>query len=688
MIDVKNNETVADGTTVDVVRFNSENGQETLVTLEGDMTINGGTILMTKNTKSSSVRITGGAIKSNTGYLRILNFNPDATIVIESDIVGAIRLVTGGCGKVLLKGAKSYSGTYVYVLGGTLGIDCAGALGSAENCDIRNAVLSIENSMDLALDRNKKISLNVYGTGTICVPNKDDVLYMNMTSTDNTRTYVNSFDGAVVKKTGAGTWKFNAYSIGNNGSSNCKFAYVTSEFLEGTVEGKASEQSHNIIVKDGVALKGKYWIAAQTPGLNGGGARAELQSKFKMNIEGENCVVDLNDTGNASFNDSQLDGLKYTVAPEMFKGSGQLVITNSLSTESKLLINGYKDYSFMGKLVSFVNIEGDSRGGGFPNAELHLPENVSYTSMQIEGHRGYIHWGNISGEGNIYCESSQASIPAYFYIGSDKVSSQVPDFKGEMVLKLTSSVCGAPQLIKTGKNAQRLSGAANQIDTNPIVRDGSLLIGNDSPATDGTTGTLSDSIVFVGDGKTPQNGTPSLLIDGAYNVANEIRVLPSSPEEATPAIGGTKNADGAEFSGNIKLYRDATFFADTGANVKITGTVSMEGEGNYNITKSGDGTVEMSASVIANAQGLTLSGGKLDLDGELVIPESSLWSIGEYVNLCTDENRKKEFTILTADSIVGKFKVKETLPLGWKVVTNGMSCTLRYGDPPTIILVR
>ena len=138
----------------------------------------------------------------------------------------------------------------------------------------------------------------------------------------------------------------------------------------------------------------------------------------------------------------------------------------------------------------------------------------------------------------------------------------------------------------------------------------------------------------------------------------------------------------------VKLYRDATFFADTGANVKITGTVSMEGEGNYNITKSGDGTVEMSASVIANAQGLTLAGGKLDNDGELVIPESSLWSIGEYVNLCTDENRKKEFTILTADSIVGKFKVKETLPLGWKVVTNGMSCTLRYGDPPTIILVR
>jgi autotransporter-associated beta strand protein len=244
------------------------------------------------------------------------------------------------------------------------------------------------------------------------------------------------------------------------------------------------------------------------------------------------------------------------------------------------------------------------------------------------------------------------------------------DFAGTLKLKYGSNNTAYPQLVKVGNNAQRISGSANRFDGNTIVRAGSLLAGNDSPATGDEPGPFGKAMVFVGDEETPEGAAPAFLADGAYTVANEIRVPDTSPASAVPVLGGTTNANGAVFSGPISLRRDVAFMAGDGATVTFTSTFT----GLQGVSKRGGGRVRIEGNVALGGD-FSWSGGTLEIDGSVTVPAGAELTVDE--SLCTRENRGKVFVLLKATGgIDGRFECPQTLPTNWRILQKAGSIRL------------
>lgn len=523
--------------------------------------------------------------------------------------------------------------------------------------------------------------------GAFKVENPNDRFYLS------SRDSISIWPTAALSKKGPGTLEFQKLNLRSNYNNDLFRPYTTFAIEEGIVSHQDdnpqnhvmpfSEDSMHVLVKSGAQLLGRAWVYPPTPGANGGGAGCDLQGRITVEFESGKSTVDICGK-NLKLTNNGSQGVDRS--SEFFAGTGELILTNSSTTPAICEPNGYRDCLFHGTFTSYVPIKGGA-GLQFPNAELHIPKGITNLFTSVLERRKNVQFGRLSGDGRIEVKTCTMTTPGCFYLGMDRDPRPVADFPGEMQVIYEHPTHAIPRLVKIGDNAQRISGGANLFQGNSTIRKGSLLVGNDSPATPGASGALGETMVYVGDSQTEENTVPSLLIDGPFTVANEIRVLPDSPASATPTVGGTENADGASFTGPIKLYRDVALSAGAGATVTFAGPITSE-QGNYNLTKAGEGTVLVKPEAIEGMSGLTLSEGTLQVDGPLVIPEGTTYSLGKHVDLCTKENRMREYTVLKADSIEGTFTPAETLPLGWHVVTKATSCVLRYGDPPTIILLQ
>lgn len=354
---------------------------------------------------------------------------------------------------------------------------------------------------------------------------------------------------------------------------------------------------------------------------------------------------------------------------EFFGGTGEIKVVNTGATGAKILCNGYHDASFRGKFTSHVPVEG-SQGLEFRNAEWCVPEGVTNTFTQIAEDRFMLRFGRLSGKGILTAQAIQTYIPARFCLGQDDAATA--DFEGTLNVFWGASNLGALQLVKVGNNAQRISGAANTFQGHTVVRAGSLLVGNDSPATAGASGALGQAMVYVGDEETPEGASPALLADGAYTIANEIRVHDFSPASATPVLGGTANADGAVFSGAVKLYRDVFFRAEPGTTVTFTGAM----EGAKGVGMAGGGQVVL-AEDVALGGGFAWTGGTLRTEGTFTIPEGAALTVD--ASVCTRENRGTIFTLIRAEGgVFGTFAFAQELPAGWRIATRANAVCLLF----------
>ena len=160
---------------------------------------------------------------------------------------------------------------------------------------------------------------------------------------------------------------------------------------------------------------------------------------------------------------------------EFLSGDGELTIVDSVGGAT-LKPNGYRDASFHGRFASYVPV--DSSYMELRNAEMYIPSGVTHKFTGIYHDRNNVWFGRLSGEGTLHVIGTSDTKPAYVILGQDDAPDA--DFSGTLLLKWGSNIMAYPQLVKVGGNAQRISGGANELYGNVIVRAGSLLAGNDS----------------------------------------------------------------------------------------------------------------------------------------------------------------------------------------------------------------
>ena len=647
------------GTSADVLRFNTPNGGSDLVlTLGGDLTIAGRTILVTPEMGNTTVRITGGKLRSTT-VLRILNFNTSAPLIIESDIQGVsdgnLRVVTGGPGKTVLSGSKSFNDR-VDVLGGELVTDCAGSLGSGTVSDLvylcNGGILSFDGTFSPRSNFNLYVRMT---GGAIKVPDSSDVVTITKGIT--------LLGGAHFRKLGAGTLKLSGSAVFNrNVDYNCNPNQMHVEYCEGNVESarKFSEATEFTLADNGVTLVGSRWLTANQGSANGGGNCLEIASKRMLHIGSGGATVDVHGA-TVSINAAQ-NYYGFDRCPEFLSGEGELTVVDTDGV-AKLRSNGYRDASFRGKFTSYVPFDAsevECNGFELRNAEMHIPSGVTHTFAGIYSDRCNLWFGRLSGFGTLAVSSIKDTRPAYVILGQDDAPDV--DFAGTLTLTYGDNDQACPQLVKGGNNAQRISGSANQFVGNTIVRAGSLLAGNDSPATSGASGAFGAAMVFLGDENTPEGASPAFLIDGAYTVANEIRVPDTSPASAVPVLGCTSNANGAVFSGPVKLRRDVAFMAGDGATVTFTGEI----EGLQGVSMRGGGRVRIECDVSVGGD-FAWTGGTLEVDGAVNVPAGATITVDESV--LTRENIDTVFELLSATGgINGSFVCQQGLPEPWRLI--------------------
>ena len=665
LVDVSaDNASVPADAVADCLRFNTPNvGSELLVTLAGDLKLDGHTILVTPEMGDTPVRITGGAIKSS-GIVRILNFNTNATLTIESDIASsgnAVKLVAGGPGKTVLVGAKSF-GHQVYVIGGELQGTCAASFGTADaswdsgKVFLSNGgIVSFTGTVDIGMDSagrwNAGFDVIVSSSGGgIGVANAGDTFTLS-------RSNIQVLGGGLFTKTGDGTFVLARDSqIGGGSEGGYNPGYVRTAYLGGSVvaNGSFSQDPERMEARGDVTLVGSRWLNAFQPGT-GGGNRRELQGKRALVVGEGGVTVDLKGQ-TTSLNDINTHyGLDKSTP--YFGGTGELKVVDTTGGAA-LRPNGFFDGCFRGTFTSYVPMNGDN-GFQLPNATFCVPAGVMHSFGGISEDRYRLRFGRLTGSGTLTAEAPQSFVASGFYVGQDGVADA--DFAGALSLKYGAGSCGALRLIKIGDNAQRLSGAANQLEGHTLVRAGALLVGNDSSAGSGASGALGQGMVYVGDGETPDASEPALLIDGAYTVANEIRVHATSPASALPKLGGTAAAGGATFTGPVTLYRNAAFHAEAGTTVEFAGVVSGEGA----IVKTGAGKVVLSGSGAVTLAGV--AGGLLETAGDVTIADGATLDLSgvDFASLT-----EKAYPIITCGgALTGSFAAIRGLPENgdWKI---------------------
>ena len=172
-------------------------------------------------------------------------------------------------------------------------------------------------------------------------------------------------------------------------------------------------------------------------------------------------------------------------------------------------------------------------------------------------------------------------------------------------------------IIKTGNGTMAFNNTANYYTNGTIVSGGTLLAGADSPSgSPGAFGSNTLAIILGNAATTTGNSSPSLQINGSFNVGHPI-IVTNAATTGTYSIGGFADANGI-FSGPVIIDEPLTIsqVANTGGNgLTISGGVTS-GSGSQILSIAGPGIVNVT-SLLANGSGTlgvnVLAGGNLFL---------------------------------------------------------------------------
>ncbi len=178
----------------------------------------------------------------------------------------------------------------------------------------------------------------------------------------------------------------------------------------------------------------------------------------------------------------------------------------------------------------------------------------------------------------------------------------------------------ATGITKAGNGTWILSGA-NTFTGGTTLSAGTLVAGVSSVlSTSGafgvTNGTSSGAIALGDAATTTNNSSPTLLINGAFSVANPITVA-NRTTTGIYTIGGSNASGTASYTGNITLNKPVTLVAATGGTVDFnTGTWST-GNNAIQVGSAGNtGTVKLSSN-LSTTGGVSVNYGTLAANSNL-----------------------------------------------------------------------
>ena len=175
---------------------------------------------------------------------------------------------------------------------------------------------------------------------------------------------------------------------------------------------------------------------------------------------------------------------------------------------------------------------------------------------------------------------------------------------------------GSPNNISvtvSGPGTQIFTGA-NTYTKGTTIQSGTLVAGSSSSGSTVTYGPFGTGTVTLGNSSSTSTSNPTLLINGAYTVANPITVANATSGTAT--IGGSNPASTtATYSGPITLNGPAVLMAANGATTDFAPSTAWTTNNNGVTIGSGGnaGTVELD-SAIATTGGILVNTGTLALD--------------------------------------------------------------------------
>ena len=246
-------------------------------------------------------------------------------------------------------------------------------------------------------------------------------------------------------------------------------------------------------------------------------------------------------------------------------------------------------------------------------------------------------------------------------------------------IKSSYSAGSTVDIVKTGTGTLTLSGAniSTAMQTTGTVISGGTVVANIGMGTltagtyasgaFGPTNGTTTGLVTLGDANTTANGSsPTVLIDGAYTVANPITVS-SNATTGTYTIGGNNaSSTTATYSGAITLNKAVTLMAAAGATTDFSTSSTWTTNNNaFTIGSTGNtGTVELDSSPSTTGGITVTSGARLSvgsgatLTAPLTVTNGSISAVG------------------TSSKITGNVAYNSSLSSTFQGVIGGSSNTL------------
>lgn len=727
---------------VSTLRFNTPNGGTPIVlNLSGTNFIKGGAILVTEAMGSTEVHITGGAIsRMGSGSIIVYNYNTQAVVRIDSQLLGFVTIDTNslgvatgmtiptsvgfmkaGPGKVILGELDNGFDAYTYIVDGELEISGPKCLGignwhgswkSIQNFVhvFNGATLTTRETFEFCRETitgiTNQIALRANPIGGIInVADAGDTITKSSVNPGPTL-----YNGGRFVKRGKGTWLndigfgvaddiVGANVIARNFTMHFDVEEGAIALRSGLTSSKNFTGEGNIIltVRNNAVLKGAGFLFGKNGGANGGGNAEDVAARQVLYIEETGATVDLNGTS-INMGESSTDSM--VKALDWIYGPGTLTVTNSVensaSFDFKSLLNNKFTGRFDARLATTVNA---TYGGGLPNGEIYVPENISHRFRGNNYPTYPLHFGRLTGTGafgGTGVANSDSDCAAL--IGCD--DGQTFEFGGYLWGTWESANRGAFRFIKVGNNTWRISGTTNAMTTSVTIRKGTILVGANSPGND-SVGALGKERIIMSDSQTVASDALALLTDGPYTVGNEIILMNYAPDSQI-TLGGNQTSGPSAFTNDLSVTRDVCLNAENTDENGVTfsgtiigsGGIIKTGPGTVYLTDAGqhtgpitvqDGTLAITGNTTLNSS-LTMSAGasrtsSLSITGDL--------TIGSGITLAIEPDGLVRDQIYTLASWTGTrsgvFSSVTGLPINWHIGYFSDHIELYYAPPGTLI---
>lgn len=734
-------ELCADGVHADVacaaLRFNTPNGGTPLVlNLDGAANLGAGVILITPNMGNTPVVIRGGHIvrmPADQVYanmtMRILNFNTNATLTIESNLGCDIAGMSGslgvyGPGKTIFTGKFLASGA-VAVNGGVL------ACGDGQNllaaCRANGTVSgkSWAKFRELYLYGGGLLEFSEDANGIVAVPGETEgghavyngwrprigaagggfavaegrTLTLNEVDGWEQTIYTSPNGGRFIKSgkgkvSYAGTMSQSVQKRTDTGlgiDATGRRAVASYELREGSIERPGTPANNQLkpdyifnpsfatvlTAGDGTMMIGREFATSRLADCNiwsgdsGNAVRIVIPDGVTTTLDRHSTSADKPGDVILNTRNTMASGVR---GGGIWAGLGTLIVTNSASSTvgadyggfcNRLFKGTVKDCCGVGSPDKAGNNRNTGRGANFKNAAFEIASGTGWYVGYAVDGGAPLRLGGLDGTGTFLSGWQWSAYWVSPRIGGD--DGKTHDFNG--LLQINRNGGGIGEFVKVGSNTQRISGSANEVQTSARVADGTLVLGHPR-ALDSVTYSSVDNNIYVGGAETADGMAPQFLVDcGDVTLPNKVKVLGCLGTNVVPGIGAK--------SGNVTfcdltISNACALVAEAGATA-VFSKISQLGAG-YPITLRGSGTVEVSGDLaVKGVFGVTWDG-SFAVSGKLTVAEGTKLDVEVPEKLMDGQ----VYTLVSAGSIDGSFDVSGiVLPERWTIRQNGRSVVVK-----------